>query len=113
MGRHFEEADLASESSERLSDLTADRSASDDSQAGRDLGQRKDRFIGEYELVVATRNRWNKGPGPCGDDGLAEPKSTSFDFNGVAGDEVTFAEKYVDAQVAKSAGAVVVTDAGP
>jgi hypothetical protein len=97
---------LAAEAGERLRHLAADRSGADHHEAARQLLQPEDRLVGQRLRLRQAGAEWQRRPSAGGDHGAAEVEPGAADLDGAAIDELPFAEKHIDAEIAEPRHAV-------
>src|ERR1019366_10043573 len=100
------EGDLRAESCKRLRKFASDRSGSNHGNSPRQLGQRKNRLVGQIAGLCKTRYRERGGTRSRGDRGLFETKLHPVHLHAVRPGETSVTDKHVDAQGAKSTGGV-------
>ena len=107
-----EHNDFAAEAAEGLAHLGADGARADDGETGRQLCERKERFVGEI-AALGEAGHGNLGRARAGgDEGLAELERLPGDLDGVRAGEASAAQVDVRAQVGEAVHGIVVAEFG-
>ena len=92
--RDVEDRDRRSEAGERLRQLASNRTAADDEEPARQLGQREDGFAREVRQLIEAAYRRRRGPGAGRDNGAIEREPLAVDLNCPIGGETSVTEQH-------------------
>ena len=106
----FERRHRAAEAGEGLGHLAADRPGPDHGEARRQLGERKDGFVGQIARLGKAGNRGRGGAPPGADGGAGEVQGCVADLERFRPGELSLADVDVDPQSTEALGGVDMAD---